>query len=197
MRSTQSKFTWLSWESSSVFPIGMHITHLFEWFSHTVRTWGRADVPTGRCPETGVLKGCLRNRNQIFTFSGLKLGLQQYLEFILRVIINHSSPPELFYPQFHFRVPIPWWCKTSSGYLLCLFFQICLCPLVAEMDDKLWEDLKLGTGNCGIAKEVLQCWSPSGSDVSISGHQKWVIYNCIVNGVQIQAWDYALFYLFV
>ena len=68
-------------------------------------------VGVDMCPKTGVLKGYLRSRNQLFIFGGLKLGLQQYLGFILRVILNHSSAPELFYPQLRFTAE----CQSHGG----------------------------------------------------------------------------------
>lgn len=85
--------------------------------------------------------------------------------------------------SLYFRVPVPWWWKTSSGYLPCPSFQICLCLWVAEMDGNLKKNWKSGMGNCGITEEVLQCWSPSDSDTAMDGCQKWVICNYSVNDV--------------
>lgn len=62
-------------------------------------------------PKTGTLKGYLRSRNQLFIFGGLNLDLQQYLGLILRVILNHSSPSELFDPQLHFNSE----CQSLGG----------------------------------------------------------------------------------
>lgn len=106
-------------------------------------------------PRIGVLlQICLRSRNYLFIFGVLNLDLQQYLGFVVRIILNHSSPPEVLYSQLHMTSECQSHGDTKHLLDICL---VCSSKFASACEQLRWmvSCRRTGSQEQGTVEEVL------------------------------------------